>query len=64
MKRSIKKALIVGSVFAAAMNFNACAYGSPQGVNSINQSESTDASTNTVEGSEKPVESESGTSSN
>ena len=32
MKKSLKKALIVGSVFAAAMNFNACAYGSPAGV--------------------------------
>ena len=29
MKKSLKKALIVGSVFAAAMNFNACAYGPP-----------------------------------
>ena len=29
MKKSLKKALIVGSVFAAAMNFNACGYGPP-----------------------------------
>ena len=34
MKKSLKKALIVGSVFAAAMNFNACGYGPPAGVDS------------------------------
>ncbi len=32
MKKSLKKALVVGSVFAAAMNFNACGYGPPDHV--------------------------------
>ncbi|WP_026665548.1 hypothetical protein [Butyrivibrio sp. FC2001] len=36
MKKSLKKALIVGSVFAAAMNFNACGYGPPEGMSKAN----------------------------
>ncbi len=39
MKKSLKKALIVGSVFAAAMNFNACGYGPPEGMSKANDAQ-------------------------
>ncbi|MBR1854465.1 MAG: hypothetical protein IJ794_15220 [Lachnospiraceae bacterium] len=30
-KRSLKKGILAGTIFTAALNFNACAYGPPDG---------------------------------
>ncbi|MBP3204848.1 MAG: hypothetical protein J6M66_05440 [Lachnospiraceae bacterium] len=31
-KRSLKKGILAGTIFTAALNFNACAYGPPGGM--------------------------------